>query len=344
MNEFCPTCEDYREGKEVEREELYTVRGTEITVPVTLTVCCTCGESLGSEEHDQEILDAVYAEYRRQNDLLTPERIRRIRKRYRLSQRSLAALLGMSEATVNRYENGALQDQVHDNAIRACEDPEYVRDLLDRRGHLLSEWQRDRVKGALVGEDESESLWIEILNVPGWRGTAREASYWTGFRRFDYERFAGTVVWFCRRLNGFYRTTINKLLFYADFLNYKTSTVSLTGTAYRRLQYGPVPADYGQLLARMEAEGLLECSETEFPDGKTGYYYRVGPDAERIAPEFTDHETTVLSKVADELGNRTAKEISDKSHQEAAWKETEEKKLISYEKAATLSVELHDSA
>ena len=43
MNMFCPTCEDYREARTIEGEETYTVRGSEVTVPVTLEVCEVCG-------------------------------------------------------------------------------------------------------------------------------------------------------------------------------------------------------------------------------------------------------------------------------------------------------------
>jgi len=157
QEKFCPTCEEYCETKTVEREETYVVRDRKITVPVRVELCSRCGESIGSDETDREILGAVHAEYRRQADLLTPERIKEIRKRYRLSQKSFAGLLGMSEATINRYEKGGLQDQAHDTAIRACENPAIVRDMLERRGHLMSDWQRKCVEQALAGVAEPDS-------------------------------------------------------------------------------------------------------------------------------------------------------------------------------------------
>lgn len=343
MTRFCPTCEDYRETKTVDREETYTVRGCEIAVPVKATVCAECGESLGSDEQDQAILDTVHAEYRRQNDLLTPEKIKSIRNRYRLSQKSLAALLGMSEATMNRYENGGLQDQVHDNAIRACEEPEYVRDLLERRGNLLSDWQRRRVEKALAGQRQQASPAVELLGSADWGFQGDEVSDRTGYRRFDYMRFACVAIWFCHRLGDVSRTVINKLLFYSDFLNFRTATVSITGTPYRAAPYGPVPADYGILLDRMEAEGIVVCREVEFPNGNTGYYYQPGPDADSLAVELKPHEQRVLEHIAEALGNMTATEVSERSHHETAYLNTEQGKLISYQEAATLSIDLPES-
>lgn len=150
--EFCPNCEDYRETKVIEKDENYTVRGQDIVVPVMAQSCCTCGEQIGSDEEDQKVLDTVYAEYRKRNDLLTPERIKNIRKGYQLSQKSFAALLGMSEATINRYEQGGLQDQTHDQLIRAYEKPGNMRDLLERRGDVLKDRQLKRAMQALEGE------------------------------------------------------------------------------------------------------------------------------------------------------------------------------------------------
>jgi putative zinc finger/helix-turn-helix YgiT family protein len=340
MTQFCPTCEDYRATRTEEREETYTVRGRKLAVPVKAEVCAECGERLGSDEQDETVLGAVYEAYRREEDLLTPEQIKQIRKRYRLSQKSFAALLGMSEATVNRYEKGALQDQTHDTAIRACEKPEFVRNLLQRRGNLLSQWQRQRAEKALAGQAPAES------DVPDWLDELelgfmpKEVSDRTGFRRFEQKRFAAVVLWFCRRLAPVSRTVINKLLFYADFLSFKTSTVSLTGSAYRRLQYGPVPTDYGPMLDWMEAAELLVCDEVAYPNGYTGYDYQVGPKAESLGVEFTAHEQAVLERVAGELGTLTAKAISDRSHEEPAWQNTEEKKIISYQQAMSLSLSL----
>jgi len=344
MNAFCPTCEDNRETKTVERDETYTVRGREIAVPVTTTVCQTCGADVGSDEQDQRVLDAIHAEYRRQVDLLTPKRIRSIRRRYRLSQKSFAALLGMSEATVNRYEKGGLQDQVHDNAIRACEDSEYVRDLFRRRGSVLTEWQRRRTEKALAGQAGRESTLVELVGGADWFSMMDEVSDRTGFRRFSYERFASVVVWLCREIGTVSRTVINKLLFYADFLNYKTATVSLTGTAYRRAPYGPVASDYGALLSRMEAKGLVACTEVEFPKGNMGYYYSPGPEAKSLDVAFTPHEQSVLARVAEFFRGCTAKDISDRSHRESAWQNTEEGQLISYQEAAALSLDLPDES
>ena len=337
---FCPRCEDYRKVEVVERDETYTVRAREITVPVKADVCNACGEILGSEEKDEEILAAVYSEYRRQVGLLTPGQIKEIRKRYQLSQKSFAALLGMSQATINRYEQGALQEQAHDTAIRACEDSEFVRRLLQRAGDRLTEWQRRRVVHALDKRPPEETEAQDNLEEFAWMLMPREVSDKTGFRRFDYRRLAAVAVWYCNHLSRVTRTTINKLLFYADFLNFKRATVSLTGAAYRKLPYGPTLADYDGFLSLMESEGLIVSEESEYPGGYVELRYEAGPAAESLSVKLSPDELQVMECVASAIGRMSAGAISERSHQEPAWRETEDGQLISYLKAASLSLSL----
>lgn len=339
---FCPKCEDYCATSVASRDETYKVRGRDITVAVESDVCAVCGERLGSDETDQKVLDAVYLKYRQENDLLTPAQIKDIRKRYHLSQKSFAALLGMSEATINRYEQGGLQDPSHDTAMRAFENAEVVRDALTRRGNLLSARQRKQVEVALGAEDTAEDRILDMFGDVSWPPITREISINTGFKSLDTDRFAAVVLWFCDRLNEVSRTAINKLLFYADFLNYKQSTVSITGTTYRRLQYGPAPADYEYILSLMESGGLLLQEEREVYGGHTGFYYSSGKKADKIAVEFTSQELKVLEHVADTLGSLSAKDISARSHDEPAWSDTEDGQLISFELARQLSLSLPD--
>jgi len=337
---FCANCEDYRATKAEDRTETYKVRGREIPVPVHVDVCLTCGETLFDKERDSDMLHRVYAAYRRMEQLLTPEEIKAIRRRYRLSQESFASLLGMSEATINRYEQGCLQDAAHDAAIRACETAQFVKAQLELRGHLLSDWQRQRVEQSLAGQAPDAEAVLDALGEVDWICMPKEVSIQTGYRRFAYHRFARVATWFCARMNTVCTTTMNKLLFYADFLCFKVATVSITGAAYRKLQHGPAPADYGGLLSRMESEDLLVSEPVQYPGGYVGTDYRQGPKAKELAVELTPTELAVLEKVANEFQGYTAARISERSHRETAWLNTPDKQLISYDEAANLSLSL----
>lgn len=147
---ICPSCEAEREFRHEERNEEYNVRGEIIRLPVRLEVCVTCNESLCDEARDEALIEQAYAQYRERKGLLGPDEIQGIREGYSLSQKSFAALLGMSEATINRYEGGGLQDEAHDTAIRAQAKTESMIELLRRKGDLLTERQRRKAEAALA--------------------------------------------------------------------------------------------------------------------------------------------------------------------------------------------------
>jgi putative zinc finger/helix-turn-helix YgiT family protein len=154
---FCPTCEDYRPFTSEERVETFDVRGYSVALPVTAEVCEKCHEILFDEVRDQALIVRAYAEYRAQENLLSPEEIRETREQWRLTKESFALLIGISEQTLKGYENGSLQDHLHDELIRACRHGAVIADLLARHGHLLSEKQRQRASAALAAEDQRRS-------------------------------------------------------------------------------------------------------------------------------------------------------------------------------------------
>ena len=118
---YCCECELMRTTKIIEKSQTLNVKGREITLIAPVRVCATCGEEILDEELDAETLNKFYNEYRQLENLLLPEEIKAIRKKYGLSQTSFAKFLGFGEKTITRYENGAIQDLCHDNMIRLME-------------------------------------------------------------------------------------------------------------------------------------------------------------------------------------------------------------------------------
>jgi putative zinc finger/helix-turn-helix YgiT family protein len=153
FTDFCPACAEDRTIRREQRAIDFAVRGETITLELPVRVCTVC-ETTEIDESVGDPVSLAYATYRELHGLLSPDQVKVIRQRYQLSQRSFATLLGMSEATINRYETGGLQDTAHDTAIRACEDPAFLKRILALRGNGLSEWQRRRVETALSGSTQ----------------------------------------------------------------------------------------------------------------------------------------------------------------------------------------------
>jgi putative zinc finger/helix-turn-helix YgiT family protein len=305
-----------------------------MTLPVW--VCPECGESVVDEAFGDPVERAMDA-YREQSGLLTSSEIRRIRDQWGLSQVAFATLLGMSPATINRYEQGSLQQEKEDELLRACDNEEFMRDLLRRRGALLSERQRQTAEAKLERRPGTRMAYWETgfsESMPV------EVSKRSGFRAFDYDRYAAVVAWLCKNVQVVTQTKLYKLLFYSDFLCFRATSRSLTGALYRQMAYGPVPVGFNGLRAQLEADDVVAINEVAFQNGNTGELFRPGGRAEMTLSKLGDEDIRVLVFVRDKLGDLTPSAISDRSHAESAWKDTLPKDVISYEKAMELSLQV----
>ena len=337
---YCPRCECERVCRKETRVETYEVRGEKVSVDVPLWVCPTCNETTVDGLFGDPV-EKAYDEYRRSHGLLSAADIRRIREQWRLSQVSFATLLGMSQATINRYEQGSLQPNKEDGLIRSYDDAQHMRDLVARRGHLLTARQRRAVEDALnqVPNITGDRDWSTLLDEP----MPQEVSLRSGFRRFDFNRYAAIVVWFSKCIPALTQTKLYKLLFYSDYLAFKTDSRSLTGEVYRAMRYGPVPVRSLPMRTRLEMDDCILVSEVIYGNGNTGEEFHPGPRAEELPQVLSEEDLRILQFVRDQLGSLTPTQISDRSHAEAAWKDTPQKQVITYDKARSLSLTMPDA-
>lgn len=91
---------------------LHTIRLKRLPVPV----CSACQERVFTSEAD----DAVRIAMREQLRLLRPEQIQAAIRQLGLTQKELAARLGVAEETISRWTTGSiLQTRAMDNLLRA---------------------------------------------------------------------------------------------------------------------------------------------------------------------------------------------------------------------------------
>lgn len=147
--QYCARCRADVRARVETRDEVFGVRGDPIAIQATVAVCPGCGEDLFDEAFEEKNIAAAYDVYRRRHHLLTPGEIKELRERYGLSQRALAQLLGWGKVTVNRYENGALQNRAHDTVLRLIADPQNLARVVQMAGSHLPEATRHALQDQL---------------------------------------------------------------------------------------------------------------------------------------------------------------------------------------------------
>jgi len=153
-----------------------------------------------------------------------------------------------------------------------------------------------------------------------------EVNVFNGNRMFSFEKLAAMTAYIADKGNSIYKTKLNKLLFYADFVNYYLHGQSISGARYVHLPYGPVPDRYENLLEDLSAYGAIQIVKSQ-----TFELIQSGEKAD--ATNLTHYESRTLDWVLDNYGKLSTTEISELSHREKAYRFTRPGEEIAYEYA-----------
>lgn len=328
---ICPKCEATRRLKHIRRREKITIRGGTFEVDVSYRRCLTCGEEFEGPGDTQDEVAEGYRQYRAKHGFIQPEEIRALREEHGLTQGELAKILGFGAVTLSRYENGMLQSAAHDCMLQTIRDPMGFSALLHRSTSraVLSkerfEWLRERLwKRFFSGKQIGPILQAALDYDP---------DHLSGFRRFDAEKFRNAFLLFCEGRP--WRTQVNKFLFYADFKHFRDYSRSITGARYAHAPYGPCPDKFDHLFAWLAERGDIETTEVT-----TATYSgeRIRALAMPDIGSFSTSEVEVLLDIKKRLGRKTSKALSDLSHGELGYMETQSGELISYKYAKSLRI------
>jgi len=331
MKRLCPNCEKETELELIQNVQVIKVRGEIIEVEVKYYKCKSCGEEFDDPRSDEDPLDKAYREYRRRHRMKQPEEIREFRKKFGLTQNEMNRLLGWGGATLSRYENGALQDETHEKALRLAMEPRNLWKLMEQTPDAVPEERRERLLAELRAAEEEICSFERIYEE---RFARYEANQLSGYRKLDLAKLFNAILFFCR--GGILKTKLNKLLFYADFKHFKEYTVSITGAQYVHVPFGPAPDKYALYFATLVENGSLTIKEVPFSENAVGEEFTSAKQPDLSL--FFDSELKVLATVKEYFKNFTAKKITDFSHDEKGYKETPQGQIISYEYADELKL------
>ena len=155
---------------------------------------------------------------------------------------------------------------------------------------------------------------------------SREEAVFSGNRIFSIEKLAAMAAYISSRGKDIYKTKLNKLLFYSDFVNFYLNGTSISGARYVHLPYGPVPDRYESVLQNLALTGMVEII-------KGPGYDVIRAKDEPITAVLNNKERETIDWVLDNFGQMSASDISEYSHREKAYRFTKSGEYIAYEYA-----------
>lgn len=123
-------------------------------------------------------------------------------------------------------------------------------------------------------------------------------------------------------------TAIYKLLYFIDFDFYEKFEEQLIGATYIKNHYGPTPVEFVKIVEDMKAKNEIEEVKSKYFQYEQKKYLPLRtPDLSVLTGRETNHIDDVLARLSD----KSAKELSDYSHDDIPWKVHKQGEKISYE-------------
>lgn len=298
--------------------------------------CKDSKEHFTTEAQDEVNVNQVYNKYRDLFNIPFPDEIIRIRKKYKLSATKISAILGFGTNSYRQYESGEMPSVSNARLIQMIDDSKKFIDLVELCDSLDSKEKSKYIKIAQsIVEDRKRNIFN--FNLKDYLLGEHLADIYSGYRNPDFEKFTEMVIFFSERIEPF-KTKMNKLLFYADFLMFKQNCFSISGVRYRAIDMGPVPNNFQSIFEYIANNDVIDIYYTKFPQGYTGEQFKARTDKPFNQELFSELEMSVLNKVAEVFKDSSTNNIIETSHLEEAWKRNEKSKdIISYEYAFDLT-------
>ncbi len=316
-----------KEPREVE------FRGSKFRIVHHSYQCVDIGEKFTDTGMDELNLNQVYNQYREKEGIPFPDEITAYRKQYDLPATRMSQILGFGVNMYGKYEAGEIPNSSNGKLITICKDPSIFKNYFNlNKSHQLTDKEKEHIlkKIEKAIELKHQKSYYEFEKYAALGNTNRGAL--TGYVMPSLEKAREMVVYFASVCSPF-TTKMNKLLFYADFLNYKRTSYAISGMTYQAIPKGPVPQRCDGLYGNVS--DIVERKEEFFTDEISGE--KLISLKQFDASLFSTDELKTLELVANRFRKTSTKDIVNISHSESAWIENEKNRnLISYQSAFDL--------
>jgi putative zinc finger/helix-turn-helix YgiT family protein len=317
-------------GKEMKlliRESTLAIRKESFPVMYHVWQCEDTGEEFEDSNMMETNLRQAADQYRSKHNLPFPEEIMEIREQYGISASRMSEVLRFGINQYKQYESGELPSESNASLIFLAHHPKGFCQLVELSG--LEEAEKERLVRKAEELLKKNAHWREHEWTTNLLMGSSRPDVERGFRQPNPHRLGAMTRFFADKTSNF-KTQMNKMLFYADFVHFKRHGRSISGAKYRAIEMGPVPNNFDGLFQFVENEGFVRIEHHEYPNGSIGSKFLPGGEIQ-ISDYLDESETTTLRDVSERFKNVKSQEIIQISHEEDGWqKNAANRSLISY--------------
>jgi DNA-binding XRE family transcriptional regulator len=150
----------------------------------------------------------------------------------------------------------------------------------------------------------------------------------------NYKKYQQMILAYLREANRagikLKKTKLAKLLYLTDFAWFYGHLESMSGMEYRKMQFGPVPAEFFRAVEELEEDGSIKISH-EQDSGKDMYVITEGRgSAKRSLSELNKVELNLVGKVWKKWKDSNTQEIVNFTHGQLPYKLAFDGDVVSY--------------
>lgn len=291
--------------------------------------CLKCGETFTDTNLDEQNISQVYNQYREKYKILFPDEIVQIREKYGLSKRKMSQILGWGDNTYGLYEKGAVPNESHSTVLEFLKDPKKFLEIVSKKVDTIISAKEyaglENKVNTLIKEKDLHDICISLDEL--------KVDQYSGYIKSNFEKLAYMIIFFILQEN-LYLTRLNKLLFYSDFISYKSFKKPIAGWNYVAIDKGPVVDQYRYIFGMLEKSEYIDSVEEFFNQNNT-VVEKLVSKKDFDKSYFSENEMTILKFVDSHFKKIKTSELISISHNERGWKDNFPlKELISYQKYA----------
>ena len=275
------------------------------------------------DENGEEIFDKgleidndtrLFEIYKSKSNLLTAGEIKKIRDKYKLTQKDYAMVLGVGEVTINRFEKGSIQSEAVDSIMRLSEDPDNMMSLLFKNKDKISlEIYSNLMSRIKELKEIKKHKLVDISNIDS--------------KVLEFEE--SNAIEIAKSIINIYNQRIDEMV-----EKYNVTPIYITQLKLQKLLY------YVQALC------LLVFGKRAFPEEICAWSY--GPVIPVIYEKYKNYHEgaikekydtktlsdglySIVSEVIDQYGAMDTAKLVSLTHEEEPWKNTNINEVINIE-------------
>lgn len=333
-NVYCPYCRkdvDYK----VEKRQFNVFRGVEVNTYENVAVCKCCKNDLYVNELEDANIKRISEIYKEKENIITPDEIVGLRRKYAISQRELTGILGFGKMTINRYENGAAPTKSQSEYLKLliANEKEFlnkVKEAYKKNRITLKTYEKiiDNKDDDKLIKDNIQELYRSLIS----NTLVRNPDIYNGYKVLNLEVIENIISYIANEVNNLTITSLNKYLWFIDMISFRERDIAITGLTYQKQQYGPTIAEQRyKEISLLDNKYLREDYEDEL-----GTKTRIKSNKNFELDNLRKEEVQIIKRVVEFLKDKSVSEISELTHQENAWKNTQLFDNISFEYAEQL--------